>query len=210
MKNSFYISLVLSNVLLLIAFGFGLTTRKTWAKRKQVMWYIFYLGFLLLIELSIKASIWIFDSSNTSITYPIYITGEFMILFHMLTIGIIPISKRWQFGIILGGIIAFEAFWLWSQNKGFNTGFGKTISHILIMIFSGYVLLKNLKTSQLLDPFSPVYAALFLYYAASLFIFLLVNQLTKSNIVIWSVNNLLMAFLYSVSIHSFYRLKKLS
>jgi hypothetical protein len=208
MTLSFYGSVILSNCLLLTAFVYGVSS-KTFLINAQTKWYLFYLGFVLCIEFMVKVLIMGFKIKNTSLTYPFYVSGEFCTLSQMLIFAV-GLSKKWQFAAVLVSIAIFsEAMILWSNHQYFNPGYGKIVSHLVIVGTIGYLLIQNLKELEIHKPFLMIYASLFLYYSVSLFLFLIMNQLTKTNIVIWTMNNVLASILYGTSIYTFYRLKKL-
>jgi hypothetical protein len=203
----YYCSLITSNFLIFIAFTFGISNKKL-LTQKGIKWHVSYLGFMLFTELIIKIFIYGFNNYNTSFTYPFYISGEFFILTQIL-FPPLRSSKKWQLGSGIISIVVFlEASFLWFNNDFFTPGFGKIFSHLTIICMAAYLLIKNLKEIKVNTPFLIVYAALFIYYAVSLFLFLLLDQLTKNNIVIWTMNNILSSILYSSYIYTFYQLKK--
>lgn len=207
MSFYFYSSLILSNCLLLITFVYGISNKQLWSN-KQAKWYLLYLGIILCIELLIKVLIYGFDYKNTSFTYPFYISVEFFSLSRMLILSL-GFSEKWRFIVAFIGILLFlEATILWFNNKPFTPSVGKIFSHLTIISMAGYLLVKRLKELETNDPFLIIYLALFLYYSVSLFLFLLMDQLTEKTIVIWSMNNILSSILYGSSIYTFYKFKK--
>ncbi len=197
----------MSNFLLITAFTFGVSNKKLWVQ-KEIKWHISYLGFMLFIELIIKIFIYGFNNQNTSFIYPFYIAGEFFVL-SQIFFSSLQSSKKWLLGFGLISIVLFlEASFLWFNNNFFTPGIGKIFSHLTIICMAAYLLLKNLKEIKVNTPFLIVYATLFIYYAVSLFLFLLMDQLTKNNIVIWTMNNILSSILYGSYIYTFYKLKK--
>jgi len=203
----YYPVIILSNCLLLVAFLFAISNKQR-SKDKDLRWYAIYLGFILTIEIITNSLIFIFDTSNTQSVYPLYVAGEFFILTKLFS-TVLNFPKRWHTITIFIAISIFiEATILWSLNGDASTGYGKIFSHLTIICLSGYLLIKNLKELESYDPLITIYAALFLYYAVSLFLFLLMDQLTKANIVIWTMNNILSSILYGSSIYTFYELKK--
>jgi hypothetical protein len=209
MNNYILTSIFISNCLLIIAFTFGISNKKLWS-RKGVKWHVYYLGFMFFTELIIKIFIYGFDNKNTSFTYPFYIAGEFFILSQIL-FPPVHSSKKWQlcFGLI-STVLFLEALFLWFNNDFFTPGIGKIFSHLTIICLLAILLIKNLKEFEKNNPFSIIYISLFLYYAVSLFLFLLMDQLTKNNIMIWTINNILSSILYGSYIYTFYKLKKWS
>tara|TARA_B100000809_G_scaffold266402_1_gene328953 strand:+ start:776 stop:1405 length:630 start_codon:yes stop_codon:yes gene_type:complete len=207
MMTYFYGSVILSNCLLLAAFIYGSSNKQLFGN-KSIKWFITYLGFILSIEIITLFLIYILNSDYSSITYPCYITGEFFILSNMFIFSL-GLSSKWR---LLAGILSFvlfiEAITLWYYQTSFTPGYGKIFSHISIICMAGYLLIKNLKELETHNPFTIIYAALFLYYAVSLFLFLLMNQLTEANIILWIMNNVLSSILYGTSIYTFYQLKK--
>ncbi len=175
----------------------------------QIKWYVCFLGFILFIEMTNKLLIYGLKLNNISFTYPAYIAGEYFIL-SKLFISHLKFSKKWFFvSILMSTALFLEASVLWNNNHDFTQGYGKTLSHLTIISLSAYLLIKGLKKLEKFNPFLIVYAALFLYYTVSLLLFLLMDQLNESNSIIWFMNNILLSILYSCSIYTFYRLKKL-
>lgn len=204
---SFY-SVILANGLLFVAFIYGVYFKKLW-NINNIRWFIIYLGFILGIEVVVKIVIYILRSNNTQLIYPFYIAGEFYLL-QRLFLTLLKASKRWhKLTLIIACCIFTEAMFFWLIKHDATMGYGKIISHLSIVCMSAYLLMKGLEKFEKENPFFIVLAGLLLYYAASLFLFLIMNQLTEGNIVIWCVNNLLSSILYSSSIYTFYRLRKL-
>jgi hypothetical protein len=203
----FYYSIIISNFLLTTAFIYGVSSKQLRVK-KNVRWSLYFLGFVLVIEILIKTRIYLFCIKDVSFIYPFYIAGEFFILTRLFMLQI-QLSIRWNFLILGFSVFVFsEAACLWYDGQLFSSVYGKVFSHLTIICMAAYLLIKNLKEIEVKTPFFFVYAALFTYYAVSLFLFLLMNQLTKSNIVIWTMNNILSSILYSSFIYTFYKLKK--
>ena len=180
--------------------------------RSVAKWYLFYLGFVLSTELITETLILGFNNQNISFLYPFYISSEFFALSNMFILSL-GLSNKWRsITSILSLALFVEAVILWSHNQFFTPGFGKIISHLTIICLSGHLLIKNLKELEIYNPFIIIYAALFLYYAVSLFLFLLMNQLDNVDYntasIIWSMNNILSSILYGASIYTFYQLKK--
>jgi hypothetical protein len=200
-----YASIIISNCLLLSAFIYGVSSKQL---RTVAKWYLLYLGFVLSTELITETLILGFNNQNISFLYPFYISSEFFALSNMFILSL-GLSNKWRsITSILSLALFVEAVILWSHNQFFTPGFGKILSHLIIICLSGHLLIKNLKELEIYNPFIIIYAALFLYYAVSLFLFLLMDQLTLSNIVIWIMNNILSSILYGASIYTFYQLKK--
>ena len=207
----YYFSIILSNCLLLLAFIYGIYTKQLWSNQ-QVRWYLIYLGFILGIEIITTLLIYIFDNNNIQSIYPFYVAGEFFILLQLFLTGL-KVAKKWHLIVIFITILIFmEAIILWYLNDDASTWYGKIFSHLTIVCMTGYLLVKNLKELEATNPLLIIYAALFLYYTVSLFLFLLLNQLINLNYntasIIWIMNNTLSSILYSSSIYTFYRLKK--
>lgn len=207
MIYSYYFSVILTNSLLLLAFVYGVYNRKQILVNEQVRWYLGYLGFLVGIEALVKVLIF-FNSVNTSFTYPLYVTGEFLTLGSMM-LAAMSLRGIWQLVIIVCSIAIFlEAGLLWWENEFFTPGVGKVFSHLIIICGAAYLLITKLREPETQRPLLLIYASLFFYYTVSLFLFLVMNQLTTLNIAIWTTNNVLSAILYFSSIYLFYRLKK--
>ena len=203
----YYCSVILANCLLLIAFIYGKISNVIW-NNKQARWHLIYLGFILGIELITKSLIFLFNINNTQSIYPFYVTGEFIIMVLLLLSALKPTKKWVWIALLFSGCIFIEGIVLWLVNDDASTGYGKIFSHLIIICMTAYLLIKHLKEFEANNPLLVIYAALFLYFSVSLFLFLLMNQLTKTTIHIWTINNLLSCILYGSSIYTFYRLKK--
>jgi hypothetical protein len=201
---------ILSLVLLIIAIVVGTTYYSS--LKKEQKWFYFYLVFAGVIELSTKllALFWI----DNLFVFPIYVCGEFIILTIMFFIGLnIPI-KWFYLAALLPILILTESFILNTNFFLFNIEISKTISHLTIIIFSCYSLIKSLRNIDLKqkNKFLPVYAGLFFYYTISIILFLLLNQLADISLedasVIWGLNNVFSSILYGISTYTFLQLKK--
>ncbi|PCI31076.1 MAG: hypothetical protein COB60_12805 [Flavobacteriaceae bacterium] len=186
---------------------YGISNKKT-RNNKRIQGYIIYLGFILGIEIIILSSIYILDSETTQSLYPFYVTGEFFILISFFLTEL-KATKKWQIMTrLIAGYIFIETTIQWYINDDASNGIGKIISHLTIICLAAILLIKNIKELETNNPLSIIYATLFLYYGVSLFLFLIMNQLTEMNISIWIINNILSSILYGSSIYTFYRLKK--
>ena len=166
------------------------------------------MGFILGIEFISKFSIYILESETTQFLYPFYVTGEFFILISLFLIEL-KATKKWQIITrLIACYIFIETTTLWFMNNDSTTGYAKIISHLTIICLAAIFLIKNFKELEKDNPLSIIYTTLFLYYGVSLFLFLLMNQLTEINISIWIINNILSSILYGSSIYTFYKLNK--
>lgn len=204
------ISLILANLILFFAFIIGFKNQFTLPAEKK--WFFYYIGFILGIEIILKSCIYLFNCSDTSFLYPLYIFGEFLILTKVFYTGIKIEPKWFVIPIFIGIIILTEGIYLWYNNQDASLGLGKTISHLIIICLAGYSLINILKRSQTEVSIAIIYASLFLYYAISLIFFLLLHQLdtiSKFNAyVIWGMNNILSALLYATSLYTFLKSKR--
>ena len=193
--GGYHASIVLSCCLLITAFMYGISNKKT-RNNKRIQWYIIYLGFILGIEFISKFSIYILKSETTKYLYPFYVTGEFVLLISFFLTEL-KASKKWQIITrLIAGYIFIETTILWFMKNDASTGYAKIISHLTIICLLAMLLIKNLKELEKNNPLSIIYTTLFLYYGVSLFLFLLMNQLTAMNINIWIINNILSSILY--------------
>tara|TARA_B100000809_G_scaffold102159_1_gene100731 strand:+ start:92 stop:718 length:627 start_codon:yes stop_codon:yes gene_type:complete len=207
MTGFFYASVILSSCLLITAFVYGISSKQI-RSNKIFKWYIIYLGFILGIEFISKFSIYILESETTQFLYPFYVTGEFFILISLFLIEL-KATKKWQIITrLIACYIFIETTTLWFMNNDSTTGYAKIISHLTIICLAAIFLIKNFKELEKDNPLSIIYTTLFLYYGVSLFLFLLMNQLTEINISIWIINNILSSILYGSSIYTFYKLNK--
>lgn len=193
--------------MLMIAFIYGISSQQI-RENKRCKWYLVYLGFFLGIEIFVLSSIYIFKRETTQNLYPIYTTGEFLILTKFF-LAELKTTKKWRIVFkLIACYIFIETTILWLMNKDATTGYSKAISTLIIISLLAIVLIKNLKNLEKNNPLLIIYSSLFLYYGVTLFLFLLLNQLTDVNISIWMINNILVSILYGNSLYTFYRLKK--
>ena len=211
MRDLFFISLILSNTLLLASFIYGIYKYRS-NKFVVLNWLLAYLAVVLSIEIVNKFSIYILRSEDTSYTYPFYIALEFFTLSQMLAAEL-KLSRIWR-NIFIGicVLLFVEGILLWRYDKVFGPSFSLIFSRMFFVIGSGYILLKEIAKRNTPNPILLVYEALLFYYLVSLFLFLVLNQLSdievNSSYVLWSINNLLSLILYVSSFYAFYRLNK--
>ena len=199
-------SIILSCSCLLIAFLYGICNNQI-RTNKDYQWPILYLGFILGIEIISKVSIYLFRSETTQYIYPIYVSGEFFILTG-LSLSALNADKRWLlFTSLIACYMFTETIILWSLNNDATTGYAKIISHLTILCLLAFILIKTLKEFETYSTSTILYTALFLYYGVSLFLFLLMSQLTENNVSIWILNNFLSSFLYACFFYTFYKVK---
>ncbi|AZQ64307.1 hypothetical protein EI427_19450 [Flammeovirga pectinis] len=169
-----------------------------------------YLGLILGIEMVALYLIEIMESSTTQFLYPFYIAGEFYIVVNLF-LKELKVTKKWQ---IIVGLIAscffIEASVLWFISNDASTGYGKIMSHLTIICLAAILLIKNLNELKNNNILTIIHAAFFLYYSVSLFLFMIMNQLTEYNSFIWIINNVLASLLYICFIFTFFRISKWS
>ncbi|TDQ08415.1 hypothetical protein ATK78_2928 [Pedobacter metabolipauper] len=206
----YYGSLVLSNCLLVISFLFGILKRPVLQKKEK--WYVYYLGYILCIEIIVKLLIFIYSAKSTYLVYPFYVSGEFFLLSAMF-ITELKISRKWY---IVNGLITAVIFirtvLLVINNPGVTDNASKIFSHLLIVCLAGYSLIKALGSFEKKNKFLIIYACLFLYYSVSLLFFLLLDQLKMLSdfnaSTIWGMNNVLSSILYGASLYTFISSKR--
>lgn len=201
------ISITLSICLLFIAFLSGVSIAKV-RQNKLSRSFLILLGFFLGIETVRLLSEFVFNFRINGI-YPFYVIIEFLLLHYFLQISI-GNSKKLKiiFGVFASSFV-LVTFILYHFYDPRVINYSKVISHISITIITIIILLKNLKEVEVNNLFLPIYGALLLHYATSIFLFLLMKQIIEINIDVWSINNLLTCILYASSIYTFYQLKKL-
>ncbi|ALR31163.1 hypothetical protein ATE47_11790 [Chryseobacterium sp. IHB B 17019] len=204
MEDAFKVILYFNNGFLFISALIGLLKFK---RLKDIeKWYVYYIIFLFFIEAAIKISIYVLKLKSIDFLYPLYVSGELLLL-GSLFIRKSNLSKYWYIPIfILVGYFFFV-------NKIETNEFKKVFSNIVVISFTGYSLLMEIRKNETnKDRFILVDAFIFLYYAVSVFIFFMLKQLkTFSNdevYMIWSMNNILCSFLYLSIIYTFLKLKK--
>ncbi len=204
------ISLIFANLILILAFILGYRNRNVFEIEKR--WFVVYIGFILGIEIIIKSCIYIFNYSDISFLYPIYIFGEFLILMKVFYSSL-KIKQKWfLIPLFIAIIILSEGIYLWLNEQDVSMGYGKTISHLCIVFFAGFIMIRSLRKSDNGAKLAIIYTSLFLYYSISLIFFSLLHQLdtlSKFNAyIIWGMNNILSAFLYGASLYTFLIWKK--
>jgi hypothetical protein len=204
MEDAFKVILYFNNGFLFISVIIGLLKFKHLKNIEK--WYVYYIIFLFLIESIIKFSIYVLEMKSIDFLYPLYVSGELFLL-GSLFIRKSNLSKYWYLPIfILMGCFFFI-------NKVETNELKKVVSNIVVICFTGYSLLMEIKKNETNnDRFILVDAFIFLYYAVSVFIFFMLKQLKSfSNdevYMIWSMNNILCSFLYLSIIYTFLKLKK--
>ena len=200
------ISIIFSYFLLFIAFFSGLSNSKV-RQHKLSRSYLRYIGFFLGIETIRLLSEYVFKY-RINVIYPFYVILEFLLLHHFLQISTGNSKKiKIIFGVFASSFVLIT-FILYHFYDPRVINYSKVISHISITIITIIILLKNLKEVEVNNLFLPIYGALLLHYATSIFLFLLMKQIIEINIDVWSINNLLTCILYASSIYTFYQLKK--
>ena len=204
----FNISFIIPCCLLLVAFLYGISSRKL-RDNQQTRMYLLYLGFFLSIELVRLTASYILNIKLADYLYLFYVAGEFLLLLYFFH-KVLKLSKVWKTAIaLIASCFFIETVIMLLAFGDPNIGFSKSISHVVIVITVAFTLVKNLKELEEKNPFLPLYTALFFYYAASIFLFPIMNQLTKSTIHVWSIHNLMSCIPYVSSIYTFYQLRKL-
>lgn len=206
MHSYFIITWGITNILLLIASVAG-SIKYPFLKSEERQ-YVYYLGFLFLIEAITNVLTSVFHYKNTSFLYPVYIAGEFFLLTTLL-MRKLHLSKYWMLPVLvlslifLGGDQVFDTF---------NNDIAKVISNIIIISFAGYLLLQEIKNGKTLNRFTFPDACIFFYYSVSIFIFIIQHQiasLTEDNYyMILGTNNILSSILYGSFLYTFATLKK--
>ena len=200
------ISITLSICLLFIAFVSGVSIAKV-RQHKLSRSFLILLGFFLGIETIRLLSEFVFNYRINGI-YPFYVIIEFLLLHHFLQISIGNSKKiKIIFGFFATSFV-LVTFILYHFHDPRVINYSKVISHISVTILTVIILLKNLKEVEVINLFLPIYGALLLHYATSIFLFLLMKQIVEININTWSINNLLTCVLYASSIYTFFQLKK--
>ncbi|ASK30472.1 hypothetical protein CEY12_10285 [Chryseobacterium sp. T16E-39] len=207
MHSYFITTWGITNVLLLISFIFGVF--KYPALRKDEKLYVFYIGFLLLIEASTNFLTTILGYKDTSFLYPIYIAGEFFLLTSLFIKKLNGSKYLWivVFMLSVGFLIFNQIF-----STYFNSDIVKVTSNIIIICFAGYTLLQQIKNGKSINRFTLVDACIFFYYSVSVFIFIIQHQIATLSeddyYAILGTNNILSSILYGSFIYTFIKLKK--
>lgn len=206
----YYIATIITYSLLGLSVLFGFLKYKLFKNEQK--WYLFYLVFIFFIELITNILIEI--SEQNMLVYPFYLSGEFFILTGMFIIGLKLPRKLFIAAGIMSFLLLFTAFTIRENDQSVTSGYSKVFSHLIIISMAGFYLVRMLKVDEfnMQNKFLFIYCSLFLYYAVSLFLFLLMNQLTTTSInnasIVWGINNVLSSVLYGVSFYTFLRLKR--
>lgn len=205
----YYGATILSLTILGLAVLFGCLKFSSFQKEQR--WYLFFLVFILCIELITNILIEI--GRENMLVYPFYISGEFFLLSGLFIAGLkMPRGLYIVAGIVSAFLFA-EAFHLWMTGRNDASGYGIVVSNLTIICLSGYYLIRALKMFnwEKQNRFLLIYACLFLYYTVSLFLFLLLNQLSTTTVlnasIVWGINNVLSSVLYGASLYTFIKLK---
>jgi len=203
----FYYGGKISSILLLsiaVVIGFRMLSHL----KGEYKWLLYYLAFFLTVELATNL-LSVLDMENL-IIYPFYMFGEFILLSLLFITG----KKRPRYLIAIAVFIAvlifIEAIMLWHANENVSSGYGKAVSHLLIVLMMGYALINELKFIDKGNELLFVYGSLFLCYTVTLFLFLFLDQLTELSLskahIIWGMNNIIASILYTVSLLVFKRI----
>ena len=175
-------------------------------KEKQ---YFYCIAFLFVIELLNLALPYLFNLNDTSFLYPLYIAGEFFLL-TALFIRKLDLP-RYGLGItalIAGGFMISK----YAFDHPANADIAKVISNIIIICFSGFTLIREIKDTSGQNRFLVTDASIFFYYSVSVFIFIVQHQIAHLSehdyYIIFSANNILSGILYISLLYTFIKLKK--
>ncbi len=203
----FYMYVLYLNYLLLFIAGLVGVFKFNILKKVEKQ-YFFYILFILLIEAINNILTRFFNFLDTSFLYPYYILGDFLLL-TTLFIRKLNLSNYWL------GCVFILAIAFLSNNLFFNifsNDYGKVISNIIIVCFSGFVLLQEIRKGASNNRFVLLDASIFFYYSVSVFVFIIqeqiANLLEDDYYLILGINNLFSSFVYVLYIYTFLRLKK--
>lgn len=208
----FYLTIGLSNVLLLIASIWKIKYHFQFSNAAQNLRY--FLIFLLGIELISKLLIYVFWAQKTEFLFNIFVAGELLLLTNFTNS---VLSKKSRLSMVYIGLFLFliAASFIHSYIQPVSwIKWIKPISNVIIVFELGRCLLNALKSGfQNYDRgLINVLFALLLYYFVSTILFLILNQLTTLKLeyaaYLWSVNNLLSFSLYAVCLYYFYSIPK--
>jgi len=194
----------ISIIMLVIAIVIGGIKYRTFSK--ELKWFYCYLGFDLVIE--ILSRILIYTNYQNHIIYPFYISGDFILLSTMIIVGL-NLSRKWLIptGLITAYLL-LEPLVLWVYNYN-SSGIGKTVSQIIIICMIGYYFVHTLKTfeTKKTNRILLIYGFLFLNYTSSIFLYLMIDQLSTMSLsnasLIWGINVFFCCILYGVSSYTF-------
>jgi len=207
MYSYFIITWGITNFLLLASCIFGGVKYPLLYKEEKQ--YSLYVVFLFIIESITNILTQFYDFEDTSFLYPVYITGEFYILTSLLIRKLgIPKTGGYLTALISIGFLTLK----YSLDLPHNADIVKVVSNMVIVCLSGFALLQEIKGNRLKNRFLWVDACIFFYYAVSVFIFIIQNQIANLKeddyYLILGTNNILSSILYCSIIYTFLKLKK--
>lgn len=203
-------TLGLVHFLLFVAVIFGI--RAYTQLNRATLWFLYYLCFMLVVVMVTTilslTGIW-----NLHF-YPIYQTGEFLILSIMFALAFS--QERFVFYVIgiLSILLFYEVSTSYAINKNTFAGMGKVLCHLTVITLSCKYLLKSLTKGALLqkDKFVLICQLLLFYYSSSLILFLMLDQLKDISMntayLLWGINSLLLCILYGFSSLTFIKSEK--
>lgn len=198
-----YVNYLLLFINVIIGFGkFRYFTKKD-------RFYVFYMLFFFLIEMTVWLLSSGFGFTDIFFLYPIYIVGDFILL-TSLFISKLNLNKVFNY---LSGIIALSFLSLIYVFKiDFNHDIAKVISNIMIICLAGTVLIMQIRNGKNIERFFFADLGIFFYYAVSIFRFIILSQLKSMTIedvnFISIVNAFFAAVLYGLITYTFLKLKK--
>lgn len=208
MEQIYNIAGIISVILLAVAAIVAIKNYSFFSKNER--WYIYYICFIFLIEL-LSYTISFFEiKGGKSFLYPIYIAGEFFVVTGIF-IKKLNLSHYYFF------LSAFISLFFLAGGKillsyQYDDDHSKAISNLIIIFLAAFALLREIKEGNGKDAFLNIDKMIFLYFSASIFIFLFQHQLLKFSpdytSTVWVINNLLICILYSFIIYTFVKLKK--
>lgn len=209
MQFFFDSTVILSRVLLLVAIILAVIKYKLISKNER--WYILYLILVFFIEYtSLALATFQINGGNNRFLYPVYIAGEF---FAISGIFIRKLNLSHYYFIVSGLISVFflTADRLLIEHQ-YNNDYSKAASNLIMVCMIGFALLQDIKKIKNRSIFQDVDKVFFLYFAVSIFIFILQEQMMSLPLeyfsAIWMINNILTCVVYSFFIKSFLKLKK--
>ncbi len=200
--------LLYANYLLLfinVIIGFGKYRYFT----KKERFYVFYMLFFFLIEMTVWLLSSGFGFTDIFFLYPIYIVGDFILL-TSLFISKLNLNKVFNY---ISGVLALSFLSLVYVFKiDFNHDIAKVISNIMIICLAGTVLIMQIRNGRNIERFFFADLGMFFYYSVSIFRFIVLSQLKTMTVEDINFINIFNAFfaavLYGLITYSFLKLKK--
>ncbi|KQS89333.1 hypothetical protein ASG21_16250 [Chryseobacterium sp. Leaf394] len=171
--------------------------------------YVFYMLFLLFIEMTVWTLSTGLGFKDTRFMYPVYIAGDFFLLTGLF-IGKLKLNRLFLW--LSGFVAAVFLTVVFGFKLNFNHDIAKVISNIIIISFAGTFLIMQIRNGKNVERFFLADLGIFFYYSVSVFNFVIQSQLINLSMdnvgLIGLFNTFFAAILYGLITYTFLKLKK--